>query len=402
MDGREEEDATGHEYAWEGMFDRTWEAIEEGADGMLHSHVNQRWQREGRSAVHVGVKRGVMRCVFVIIDCSRHAGDSDIEMKPSRLAVMQDVAADFVGRFFDLNPVSSLAVLITRNAKAEALTPLSCNARQHVQAIRALTDTSGEASLQNVLELARESLVSVASFVSREVMLLSSSLTTCDPGDLHATVAQLSQSRVRCSVFSLLAEVYICHKIAKDTGGEFAVAMGPDHLRDMVMQLLPPRPVQTTGSAPSNSLVRVGFPQRRAAGGAWALCFEGGSLVPTISDSGYACPQCGANHAEIPTECPICGLKLLSSADLTKTYHHLFPLARFAEERCPPDSHCYACGDPLRRTPLGEEPGCLGYRCPDCGEAFCPACDNLLHDSLHACPSCLCREPSSKINGNGG
>ena len=197
-----DEDGVGHEYAWEGIFDRTWEAVEEGADGTLHSSINQRWQREGRSAVHVGVKRGVMRCLFVIIDCSRHAGDSDIEMKPSRLAVMQDVATDFVNRFFDLNPVSSLAVLITRNAKAEALTPLSCNARQHVQAIRALSDTSGEASLQNALELARESLASVASFVSREVMLFSSSLTTCDPGDLHATVAQLSQSRVRCSVRS--------------------------------------------------------------------------------------------------------------------------------------------------------------------------------------------------------
>lgn len=88
------------------------------------------------------------------------------------------------------------------------------------------------------------------------------------------------------------------------------------------------------GSAPSNSLIRIGFPERRPPGGAPVLCFgpaSGGQMQ--LAEARYACPQCSAAHSEIPTVCPICSLRLMSSVDLTKTYHHLFPLPVFAEVR---------------------------------------------------------------------
>ena len=99
--------------------------------------------------------------------------------------------------------ISSLALLVTRDGKAEMLTEPSCNARQHLAALKRLGDCRGGASLQNVLELARQALESMASFVSREVLLLSASLSTCDPGDIHETIASLKRQRVRCSVCSL-------------------------------------------------------------------------------------------------------------------------------------------------------------------------------------------------------
>jgi transcription initiation factor TFIIH subunit 2 len=77
---------------------------------------------------------------------------------------MADLASVFVTSFFEQNPVSTLAVLTTRKEKAEAVTPLSCNPRQHVQALKALAQEggcAGEASLQNALEMARDSLASV-------------------------------------------------------------------------------------------------------------------------------------------------------------------------------------------------------------------------------------------------
>jgi hypothetical protein len=64
------------------------------------------------------------------------------------------------------------------------------------------------------------------------------------------------------------------------------------------------------------------------------LCFgpaSGGQMQ--LGEARYSCPQCSAAHAEIPTVCPICNLRLMSSVDLTKTYHHLFPLPVFAEVR---------------------------------------------------------------------
>ena len=76
-------------YAWESELQRTWDAVEETADGELRSAAPGTWHARvarDRSAVHVGVKRGVMRAVFLIIDCSRHAADHDAEMKPTRRA----------------------------------------------------------------------------------------------------------------------------------------------------------------------------------------------------------------------------------------------------------------------------------------------------------------------------
>lgn len=50
------------------------------------------------------------------------------------------------------------------------------------------TSLIGEPSLQNSLELALSSLKNFPSHASREVLLIMSSLTTCDPGDINETI----------------------------------------------------------------------------------------------------------------------------------------------------------------------------------------------------------------------
>ena len=204
----EDADPQADEYAWEGSFERPWEAIEVSADGRLMSGTAQE-RRSVRQQVHVGVKRGMLRALYVIVDCSRNALDQDGEMRPHRLAVMQDVIGAFIPRYFEQNPISSLALILSRDGRAEMRTELSSNSRQHLNAAQSIQmrDCHGDASLQNSLELARESLEMVPSYMSREVVLFSSSLSTCDPGDIHATIAALVKAKVRVSVFSLLAEV---------------------------------------------------------------------------------------------------------------------------------------------------------------------------------------------------
>lgn len=71
-------------YAWESELQRTWDAVEETADGELRSAAPGTWRGGGRAPVHVGVRRGVMRAVLLILDCSRHAAEHDAEMKPTR------------------------------------------------------------------------------------------------------------------------------------------------------------------------------------------------------------------------------------------------------------------------------------------------------------------------------
>jgi len=283
-------------YAWEGMVERPWEAVSQAADGTLLGASAGRRRGQVRP-VQVGVKRGMLRSLFLVLDASKQASENDADMRPNRLSVEVDVASAFVRDFFEQNPISTLAVLVMRDMKAELLTELSCNPRQHLQALARLAEQGGrgEASLQNALELARESLHALPSFTSREVVLLSASLSTCDPGDIHMTIAALRRDKLRTSVFSLLAEIYIHKRIAEVTAGEAGVATTPAHLRELVLGLVPPRPSEAagTGAAPTNSLIRVGFPRKRArAAGAVAAFSPGAGLAVTVSDAPYRCPLC--------------------------------------------------------------------------------------------------------------
>ena len=50
-----------------------------------------------------------------------------------------------------------------------------------------------------------------------------------------------------------------------------------------------------------------------------------------LQPGGYTCPKCKARVAELPSQCHVCGLSLVSSPHLARSYHHLFPIKPFAE-----------------------------------------------------------------------
>lgn len=63
-----------------------------------------------------------------------------------------------------------------------------------------------------------------------------------------------------------------------------------------------------------------------------------------LKREGYLCPQCETKCCELPTECPVCGLTLVSSSHLARSYHHLFPLPAFEAVRLDPG---YASAFPI-------------------------------------------------------
>lgn len=71
----------------------------------------------------------------------------------------------------------------------------------------------------------------------------------------------------------------------------------------------------------------MGFPQR-AAESSIAIC---SCHKEAKVGGGYTCPRCKARVCELPTECRICGLTLISSPHLARSYHHLFPIVPFDE-----------------------------------------------------------------------
>lgn len=127
----------------------------------------------------------------------------------------------FIDEFFDQNPICQLGIILMKDKRAEKLSDLSGSARKHVRSLKELTVSQGEPSLQNGLDLARQSLKMLPSHASREIVVLMSSLTTCDPTDIFATIETLKKDGIRCSVVSLSAEIHVCRYLTEQTNGKY-------------------------------------------------------------------------------------------------------------------------------------------------------------------------------------
>lgn len=191
---------------------------------------------------------------------------------------------------------------------------------------------------------------------------------------------------MRISVICLTGELYICRKIAEETGGSFAVAMDSNHLVELLTSHTVPPPERLIASDISVALltdfVYMGFPKRTfAAHSSFLLNHD--SI--TLSSTSYMCPRCFTRTSELPSDCKACGLSLNSSANIARSYHHLFPVNNYVEYSI--DSthsvrlECKGCLERLSNTNLI-------MQCPTCCELFCVDCDLFIHESLHNCPGC--------------
>lgn len=244
---------------------------------------------------------------------------------------------------------------------------------------------------------------------------------------------------MRVSIVGVAAEVYVCKRTASETGGSYGVATSEAHLEELLLGHAPPPP-----AAPGDAgveLVRMGFPQRGAASAAAAV-FAGPDCV--LRSGCYTCPRCRAQVVELPCACHVCGLTLISSPHLARSYHHLFPVKPYEEvtaaalalarrgasgaqqaqsrlvswAEAPGQLFCFGC---LKLLASGGDdnasggakasisaaaasaklaPGSSGaadgagaaaemiLQCPLCCHVFCFDCDAFVHESLHNCPGC--------------
>lgn len=165
-----------------------------------------------------------------------------------------------------------------------------------------------------------------------------SSLTSTDPGSISDTLESLIQSKVRVSVVCLAAETKLARDLSVKTGGTFGVALNEGHLKDLMWESIPPPALVGTqadkvplgaasranqSTASTSDLMMMGFPTRLPDSGFATLCACHAKLKP----EGFLCPRCGAKLCDVPTDCDVCGLLVVSSPHLARSYHHLFPVA---------------------------------------------------------------------------
>ncbi|CAL8139108.1 unnamed protein product [Orchesella dallaii] len=378
------DDTEGKEYRWETGYEKTWEAIEEDAEGLLDTAIaeiiekgRRRRLQERRAAGNV--RLGIMRHLYIILDMSSSMLDQDL--KPNRIMSTQKILEKFVDEFFDGNPMSQLGWIGTRNKTAEKIADMSGNSRKHVEVVKSLNNYAcgGEPSFQNALEIALSSLRHMPSHTSREILLIHGSLTTCDPGDVNATIMDLSKNGVRTSVISLAAEVRACKAMSKETNGTFGVILDEGHFQDLVREHIEPPPM--AGKSDS-SLIKMGFPQRnRTDDPGVCLCHLEDTSVSKLAPGGYACPQCRSKYCELPVECKACSLTLVSAPHLARSFLHIFPLDPF-EEIDAIQCICFGCNKSL------PDKNKHVYQCKQCRRRFCLDCDLFLHETLHCCPGC--------------
>eukprot|EP01018_Ginkgo_biloba_P014436 Gb_10178 [translate_table: standard] len=302
------------------------------------------------------------------------------------MVVVANCVEAFVREFFDQNPLSHLGIIIMKNGIALRLTDLSGSPEAHIKALRSKLESGGDPSLQNSLDLAHSYLSQIPSYGHREVLILYSALSTCDPGDIMDSIKKCKEAKMRCSVVGLSAEIYICKHLCEETGGLYTVALDGSHLKDLVLEHAPPPPAIAEFAVAS--LVKMGFPQRGAEG-AISIC----ACHKEVKTCCYTCPRCKARVCELPTQCHICGLTLVSSPHLARSYHHLFPVIPFEEvlsrtanassQRLP--RTCFGCQQFLPNP--GSKVG-VRVACPRCKQHFCFDCDIYIHESLHNCPGC--------------
>ncbi|KZV69517.1 TFIIH basal transcription factor complex, subunit SSL1 [Peniophora sp. CONT] len=388
-------------YAWEAQYTRSWDAVREDEGGSLQGAVDGLLARQRRKRLlepASAVRRTIVRHLFLLLDLSQAMRERD--MRPNRLELTLQTSRGFVAEWFDQNPLGQIGVGALRAGLGERVAEMTGNPQEVLAALaeKHKLEPVGEPSLQNALEMARSAMSHLPAHASREVLIVYGALTTVDPGDIMETLAACVRDKIRISVVALAAEMKICRELCDRTGGTFSVAMNEGHFRDLVFDLIPP-PAQraapktaTPAAAGGAELMLMGFPTRLPAASPAALCACHGAM----RRAGFLCPRCRARLCDVPTDCAVCGLMVVSAPHLARSFHHLFPVKPYAAIKDLVNStpRCHACAvsfptQPHQAAQVQDGMSPFGrYRCPTCKHDFCAECDVFVHEVLHTCPGC--------------
>ncbi|GAB1313277.1 hypothetical protein MFIFM68171_03487 [Madurella fahalii] len=456
-DGRKAKGGGRSKAAWEDI-QRSWEQVVEAEEGgitieaLLEAEKRRRLMRDTTP-----LQRGIIRHLMLVLDMSFAMAEKDL--LPNRYLLALNYAVDFVREYFEQNPISQMGIVGMRDGIAVRISDMSGNPAEHIEKLRIYAEQQepqGNPSLQNALEMCRGALFHTPSHGTREVLIIYGALVSFDPGDIHDTISNLIADRIRVSVVGLAAQVAICAELCTRTNSSttspdnYSVALHEQHFRELFLAATTPPP--TLASEQHNaSLLMMGFPSRTLASKDHvSLC----ACHNRPSREGYACTRCRTKVCRLPAECPCCGLTLILSTHLARSYHHLFPLRGWVEVSWAEAAAavaekgamgCFACltrfpdippgavkgkgkGASARADKLaggGEKGGVLAaevvkgvsesgrYKCQVCGNHFCIDCDVFAHEIIHNCPGCQSdtrgtelvdgseRTENGKVNGQG-
>lgn len=438
---------SGGAYAWEDEYQRTWDIVKDDESGQSLESVIQNMIESRKKKIMKNptapYQRGIIRTLVVVIDGSLIMLEKDL--RPNRFSMMLSLLQDFIVEFFDQNPISQMGIILMRNGVSHVISEVNGSPQYHLDKIRQLRikqhnrfEPKGDPSLQNSLELARSLLrYNFGNNIndtknSKEILIIFGALFTSDPGDIHKTIGRLVKDKIKVKVIGLSAQVAICQEIVNKTNNttnnfnnpNYGIIMNESHFKELLMDCVVPLPVtvqqqkdiQASQSVP---LLKMGFPTKiqpslSSSSGGLSLDFiqicachsgtlgeiDSSAMNKSSSLIGYRCPQCSSKVCSLPTVCPICGLMLILSTHLARSYHHLVPLVEYEEVPVSESYDSRFCHGCLLEFPEGVKDlsgktkdnldtlTSSRYRCKKCKNDFCIDCDVFVHETLHNCPGC--------------
>ena len=386
------------------------------------------------------LQRGIIRHLIIVLDLSTAMAEKDL--RPTRYLLTLRYAQEFIVEFFEQNPISQIALIGMRDGLAVRVSDMSGSPNDHISKLQELRkeDPLGQPSLQNALEMARGALFHAPSHTTREVLIVFGSLLSSDPGDIHTTITALVNAKITVNVIGLAAQVAVCHTLVARTNPAvspselYNVALNEQHYHDLFMRAITPPTTayakDAAAEASKSSLLMMGFPSR-IVDQAPTLC----ACHSKPTRGGYLCSRCQSKVCNLPSKCPACGLTLILSTHLARSYHHLFPLKNWKEvswsrAQASSQTSCFGCqtlfpsqpqATNLRKgtgsghhdrlslsttrgkpKPQQEMPQTVGsgvsesgrYECETCGSHFCIDCDLFSHEVVHNCPGMSIPAPS--------
>ncbi|KAF3766100.1 hypothetical protein M406DRAFT_37999 [Cryphonectria parasitica EP155] len=394
--------------AWEeGKF--TWDVPEDEEGNVSLTALLEAEKRRRLLRDTTPLQRGIIRHLVLVLDMSFAMMEKDL--LPNRFRLMMSYSVEFVREYFEQNPISQMGIVMMRQGLAKRVSEMSGNPAVLIDRLRELEkdkEPDGDPSLQNALEMCRGELFHAPSHGTREALIVYGALLSSDPGDIHDTINNLVSDRIRVSMVGLAAQVAICSELCSRTNGGndscYSVAKDEQHFRELLLEkTTPPATLQAEQS--SASLLMMGFPSRTKAD---AISFCACHHKPCRE--GYLCTRCSTKVCRLPAECPACGLTLILSTHLARSYHHLFPLRNWVTvpwSEAHKSAACYACLTPFPQVKSKDKDKAKGkgkgkekddkaekisesgrYACVVCHNHFCIDCDVFAHEVVHNCPGC--------------
>ena len=96
--------------------------------------IIQRAKRKRQESKKNSNRLGMMRHVYLILDCSEAMSVTDL--KPTRFLNTLRMLEMFIEEFFDQNPISQLGIIQLKNKRAEKIADLAGNYKNHVKLIQ--------------------------------------------------------------------------------------------------------------------------------------------------------------------------------------------------------------------------------------------------------------------------